>query len=138
MRWKFMKIKRHKFIRLTLIILFLSAFLFVFLSHRLTAEQVEEMLGRVNHTELMNEISSLHENGVLKNIAHQPLPKTLQNLGVKRIHMNQGRFHAVLDEFFVSETGFMVAKDSLKTCKDFPSPYCRKISDRIFYYHIPG
>lgn len=133
-----MKIKKQKILRLTLTILFLAGFLFVFLSHRLTADEVEDMLLKVNHEELLEKIESLHENGVLKISAHKPLPKILKALGVKRIHMNNGRFHAVLDEFFVSETGFWVENDVTKTCKDYTSPYCEKITDRIFYYHIPG
>lgn len=133
-----MKIKKFKFIRLLLTALFLLAFLFVFLSHRLTADKVAAMLVSVNQEQLLVDIENLHEKGVLKNTAHQPLPETLEALGVKRIYLTNGRFHAVLDEFFVSETGFLVVKDASKTCKDFTSPYCRKIFNRIFYYHIPG
>lgn len=128
-----------KIIRITLVSVFVFSLLVVFLSHRLTASQVESRLEKIDISQLLIDVGALHKDGVIKaHVKISPLPNTLQKLGVQKIYMGENGLHLILDEFFVTETGLLIANNVNLTCKAFLSPYCKKLQSRMFYYHKLG
>jgi hypothetical protein len=128
--------RKHKTFKAFFITLILVLLLFLFLSHRLSYGTVYRTFENFDRTQLITEIASLQKNGVLTSESKvNPLPKMLTRLNVENIRMHQGHFYAVLDSFFMTETGFVVSLDENVTCKDFGSFYCKKLYDSIFYYH---
>lgn len=135
-----MRKRKHKVIKRTFMVLVLIGLLFLFLSHRLSASAVLDKLEKVDYTTLLQDIQSMQKDGMLTAQSKiNPMPISLQNMGVQKVYIaDDGFFYAVLDYFFMTETGFLVVPEKGATCKSLQANiYCKKLADKIFYYHFP-
>lgn len=130
------KFRKKHIIKILLTPILVVAIFVLFLSHRMTYKDVQQMLEYVDIQALHEEALHLHSNGVVDLEGYAPLPYNLKALHAKKIRFEEGGLFVVLDSFWMAETGLIF--NALKDCADTMSPYCEKLDEGVFYFHFPN